>query len=276
MTARIPICLGIAVLALFGASGTAAAQSPTPTPESEPPPTTFQLGFEAPLTYTWPPVTAATDLQITGTVLALRVNALDPFCTPPLEADTRTVSIDEELPGDATSYTIPLPVLPPSDTWLVAQDSILLDAFDGETLVAQGQRGIIVETLCLRPTPTATPLAEDLVIGGCRIPASFRETTTQAARDRGQRVFVDPGGGQAIYVRSDGSCVSLAAIPPLPEYAPEGSLGEDGVASDRALTSLPGTGSGRGAGERAAGIATVALALILAGLLTLGAGVRHL
>jgi hypothetical protein len=82
------------------------------------------------------------------------------------------------------------------------------------------------------------------VLPGCTIPGGYRETTTQAARDRGQRVFTGTSGAEAIYVRTDSSCVSLAAIPPLPEFAPDGPLGVDDPPSVRTSFELPETGSG--------------------------------
>jgi hypothetical protein len=272
MTRLTPLLVILKALAF---AGNASAQTPTPTDESTPAAVaTFRLGFEAPLTYTWEAIETASELHISGSAVVLRTNAVDPLCSAPLEQDSRTVTIEATLAGDATSYTIPLPELPAGDAWFVAQDNVRLDALDGEMLIAQGEHNIIAETQCLRPTPTTTSLAEDGVIGNCRIPAGYRETTTQAARDRGQRVFTDPSGSHAIYVRRDGSCVSLAAIPPLPEFAPEGPLGVDDPQSARTSLGLPETGQRDAEPSRSILACLAALAGAM-GVMGLAAALKH-
>lgn len=80
------------------------------------------------------------------------------------------------------------------------------------------------------PPSAPTPLAESTQIGGCAVPAGYVEVTSAEAAKRGQRVFEAESAAHRLYVRADGSCVSLAAIPPLPDYAPEGEFGSETTA----------------------------------------------
>jgi hypothetical protein len=97
------------------------------------------------------------------------------------------------------------------------------------------------------PQPATTPLGDAIEVGDCDIPAGYTEVTSGEATKRGQRVFEDPGGAHRLYVRADGSCVSLAAIPPLPDYAPEGNLGANttAIADTTGVepSALPSTGT---------------------------------
>ena len=230
----------------------------------------MSLGLDG-VTYEWNAIEGATRYLLRGEMHVVRGNAVDPFCTPPLEVQGFTAPIQAEIAPTSGNgmvrYTVGLPELPPGDRWYVAFAQAQVDAFDVEgTLIATGGHSIVAETMCVRPTPSATPLGSAIALGDCAIPAGYREITTQAAIDRGQRVFLSPEEGTRIYVRADGSCVFLhGAVDPIPEFAPEGDLGATALARQAADAGVwpPNTGSGAGSHPSTA---TRSALLVAAGL----------
>lgn len=247
----------VLVLALAGGAATAAFAERSPaesspgeqeeTPSATPAPSSeLTLRFDDQRTFTWNTIEGAVTYTIQGNVFVVRANAADPFCSPPLVAEDRNVNITGSFGESATSYTVELPELPPEDQWLVASFSVSLFAYGAEQTqpLAQTVLGAVAETACRAPD-VPTPLPATITVGQCEIPAGFIEVTTPAAEERGQRVFDSGDGATRIYVRADGSCVTLqGAIPPVPEFAPEGDLGARDVASDGIPAALPETGDG--------------------------------
>jgi len=85
------------------------------------------------------------------------VNRADPFCSPPTESDTRSVTIDQTLDGTATELPVDFPVLPENDAWFVFTTDVGLRAFDGDGRQIGGQlRGGVAEATCARQAATAT------------------------------------------------------------------------------------------------------------------------
>lgn len=126
----------------------ASAQGPTPVPDLD-----VQMDGNR---VSWTPLGGAAEYRLTGTLLAIRVNASDP-CLPSLAEDRRTITIDERLGADATEFEAPLPPLPPEDRWLVASVNITLRAFDAQGREIAAQAATSVEESACPPAATATP-----------------------------------------------------------------------------------------------------------------------
>lgn len=111
------------------------------------------------------------------------------------------------------------------------------------------------------PVPIGPPFAEATVIGGCPLPGGSVEITATSARDRGQRVFqISTDPGSYMYLRADGSCVTLHASLPIPEYVPEGPLGQPGTPAFINGIIGPNAGSGMAADSAAGALVAAMLA----------------
>lgn len=143
-----------------GPPGGEATSTPEPTPTATPAELLFHvpLSNEEPL-ISWPSVAGAVAYRLTGTLLVGRVNAADPFCQRPLVSDQRTITVDETLDSEITQFQLPLPPLPPEDTWFFFQTDVKLVALDGDGAVIAGGAigGIADGALAQCPTPTAMP-----------------------------------------------------------------------------------------------------------------------
>jgi hypothetical protein len=117
------------------------------------------------------------------------------------------------------------------------------------------------------PTPVGPPFEQQTTIGGCTIPAGSVEITPAEAAQRGQRVF-QVLIGQYLYLRADGTCVSLGAGPPIPAYAPEGDL-DSRLPSER-RTGLIGPNAGTGTSSelehRLASVLGLGISLLMGGV----------
>lgn len=156
---RLSMLCGIAGAALLASNQMAEAQDATPTSISD-------LGLDREAVFglirpkpriSWRATAGVDHFRLTATLQAARVNAADPFCSPPAQAGTTTITVDETLPGTATGFSVAFPPLTESDSWFVFNGEVGLDAVDsaGRQIGAQGG-GRIAETLCGRPQPTAT------------------------------------------------------------------------------------------------------------------------
>ncbi|HYM16233.1 MAG TPA: hypothetical protein VEZ14_11795 [Dehalococcoidia bacterium] len=235
------------------------AAPPAATPVS--PPAALSLAFDDVDTFTWAGVPGAIGYTLRGDVFVVRTNAARPICNPPLEADNRNVNVTASFGETARSFLLTLPSLPPQDRWFVASFSVQLTAYDAAGRVITGEMiGHIAETTCALPA-VPTPLPEPVLVGQCEIPAGYREVTTPAANEHGQRVFESPDFATRIYVRADGSCVGLVGgAPPVPEFVPDGPLGTPGIPDTVPLRGLPGTGGGAAAGR--GGLPSVSIEVI--------------
>ncbi len=253
-----------AVLLTVASVGHAAAQTRPPDSTDEAP--TLDLRFDGANTFTWNEIVGATGYTIQGNAFVARVNAANPICSPPLVAEDRNVNITGSFGAETTSYRLELPAVPTEDRWFVASYSVSLLAFgnvDGnQEVIARTLVGGVAESTCAAP-PVPTPLLAPITVGTCEIPAGFVEVTTPAAVERRQRVFESGDHVTRIYVRADGSCVTLnGAVAPVPEFAPEGDLGVPDPASDRSTTiSLPDTGDPSASASALIRIATAGGAL---------------
>lgn len=150
------------------------------------------------------------------------------------------------MPSTTLSYAVPLPPLPPEDAWFTSTMRADIQAMDEHgAVIATGSSGLVSETTCARSQPL--PLPDDEAVQRCILAPTSTETTSDASRAHGQRTF-DTGSATRTYVRSDGSCVSLSAIPPLPDFAPDVMESSPGMrAGDPPPSStirLPQTGYG--------------------------------
>src|SRR5262245_27930011 len=102
----------------------------------------------------WKATAGVDHYRLTAKLRALRVNTEDPFCAPPAQADSTTVSVDETLSAATTEFEVSFPPVTGNDAWFVYSTQIQLRAFDGSGTQVGGQGGgFIGETLCARPTP---------------------------------------------------------------------------------------------------------------------------
>jgi len=108
---------------------------------------------------TWHTNPTVDHFELTASLLAVRVNRADPFCSPPSTSDTRTISIAETLHGATTEFHPQFPPLSQGDAWFVASSDVRLRAFaaDGHELGGEGGGGIS-ESTC--PRPVASPTTE--------------------------------------------------------------------------------------------------------------------
>lgn len=119
------------------------------------------LGLIGPTaTISWQMTGGVDRFQLTATLLAIRVNRSDPFCTPPAQPDTTEIAIEQSFANATTEFAVTFPALPDSDAWFVYQRSLFLRAFaaDGSQIGAEGG-GFVSETLCPRTVPTNSPTA---------------------------------------------------------------------------------------------------------------------
>jgi hypothetical protein len=130
----------LTLLAIAGAAEAAHASTPA------------NIALVAPLSndepiVAWSSVSGTDEYRLTGTIFALRVNANDAFCTPPLADDRQTLTLDETIEASATRFELPLPELPAEDEWFFFDTSVQLQAFDAEgVLLAVGSARGIGET----------------------------------------------------------------------------------------------------------------------------------
>lgn len=110
---------------------------------------------------TWNSVSGTDEYRLTGTIDALRVNANDAFCVPPLAEDSHTLTLDETFEASVTQFELPLPKLPAEDAWYFIETSVTLEAFDSEgILLAAGNFALRMPDVggnlnCATPTPPA-------------------------------------------------------------------------------------------------------------------------
>ena len=135
--------LALVLLVLLAIAGTtAAAHASTPASIALVAP----LSNEEPIV-SWNSVPGTDRYQLTGTIFALRVNANDPLCAPPLAEDRQTLTLDETIEASVTRFELPLPELPAEDAWFFFDTRVTLEAFDNEGVVlAAGDTGGIAET----------------------------------------------------------------------------------------------------------------------------------
>ena len=162
---------GLALLAGLAIAGTtAAAHASTPA----------NIKLVAPLLndepiVTWTSVVGAEEYRLTGTIYALRVNANDAFCTPPLMGDNQTLTLDEAIDGSVTLFELPLPEMPEEDAWFFAETRVTLEAFDSEGItLARGefaQRMPDVGGVLSCETPTPQVVLPPAGSGGARVAA---------------------------------------------------------------------------------------------------------
>lgn len=113
---------------------------------------------------TWTTTPQVDHFELTGTLNAVRVNKADPFCSPPIEAQGTTLTVNETLAGTAMGFRVPFPPLPPEDAWFVSVAEIRLRAFDanGVELGADGG-GAVAEAICAGQASTSTPASEPVL-----------------------------------------------------------------------------------------------------------------
>lgn len=121
----------LAVLAIAGTTEAAHASTPA------------SIALYAPVSndepiVSWNSVPGTDEYRLTGTIYALRVNANDPFCVPPLAGDSRTLTLDETIEASATRFELPLPELPAEDTWFFYDTRVTVEAFDSEGVMLAG------------------------------------------------------------------------------------------------------------------------------------------
>ncbi len=96
---------------------------------------------------TWNSVSGTDEYRLTGTIYALRVNAKDALCAPPLAEDSQTLTLDETIEASVTRFELPLPELPVEDAWFFSDTRVKLEAFDSKgVLLAAANVGGISET----------------------------------------------------------------------------------------------------------------------------------
>jgi len=157
----------IIALALGAAAALLATAGHAQTPGEPTPLTPALLSIKAPIgtedpIITWEATGDIAQYEITGTILAVRINAADPFCTPPLESDSRTLDLGETFEAATTEFRLPLPSLPPQDAWFFSDTVVTVKALDeaGQTIAA-GNVGGIAETNVQCATPTVLPVLPD-------------------------------------------------------------------------------------------------------------------
>jgi hypothetical protein len=159
-TGLVAIAIGV-TLFIFGSAGRerTSAEDGSPTPAA---PSDLGLVIDSVTgvigddpTISWRSVADADAFELTGTLTAHRISRNDPFCTQPSHPETRTITLDERLDGDTTSFTILLPQLPAEEGWFVSLGDIRLRAIaaDGRELGSQGG-GVVAEAICARPNAT--------------------------------------------------------------------------------------------------------------------------
>lgn len=139
----------------------------TPTRVATPPATAASLdaSVDDSGNVTWAAVAGAAGYRVHGTLEAMRVNAVNPFCTPPVDSPlTLPVDIDVTLGADATRYPSSLPPVAAGDRWYVFRSSVQVDALapDGTVLTSAGSSGIgetgcRVDTISAPSTGSAAP-----------------------------------------------------------------------------------------------------------------------
>ncbi|MEX2226742.1 MAG: hypothetical protein WEB52_09870 [Dehalococcoidia bacterium] len=136
----------------------------TPTTVATPPPI---AKINAALTnegITWPPVPGAASISITGRVSAININASN-VCGPVSQVRREQLTLDETLPGTATSFVLPLPSLPVADRWLViSYDPLEITARDADGVVVAGFSANFRAESCM-VVATGTRVSADVLPG---------------------------------------------------------------------------------------------------------------
>lgn len=114
----------------------------------------------------WRPLATAAEFRLVASFTIARVNASDPSCGKPLLADTRTIAVDERVPGTATSIAAALPA---QDAWLVGAFTLDLTALgsDGVGVGGQARQGVFEGAgACTEPTTSPPSMLPSTGLGG--------------------------------------------------------------------------------------------------------------
>lgn len=113
----------------------------------------------------WGALDGAASYRVVASGEAVRANGDDPYCTPPLADERRTIMIDETVAAPATTLSMGLPQLPAPDRWFVPLFEVELTVLDanGQPIssggfAAQGEVGCFDEQTGGRPPATAGSL----------------------------------------------------------------------------------------------------------------------